>query len=100
MNASKSVVPVQRWYSEDLHQDRREREQACPRVLPGVRNPDLRHLSWSSSVNLWAAGRWHRPTSAVCSTGPSNLVPFGAALVDGLTGYRESGAGVTAEPLV
>ena len=30
----------------------------------------------------------------VRSTGPSNLVPLGAALVDGLTGGRESGAGV------
>jgi hypothetical protein len=39
--------------AEDLHQDRRERGQACARLLPRMRHPALFHLTRSQPAILW-----------------------------------------------
>src|SRR3984893_6589730 len=69
--------------AEDLPQDRGEREQARPRLLPGMRHADLCRRARAAPVNLWIAGRRERPDSSTRPAGASDLVPLGSALVDG-----------------
>ena len=48
--------------SQDLHQNRRKRQQARPRLLPQLRHPDLRRRT-ARHPNLWHP-RGHPQTSA------------------------------------
>src|SRR4051794_785287 len=62
-----------------------------PRFLPGVRHTDLFRCAGTEPVYLRVAGWRDRSARAFCPTGATNLVPFGAALVDGLARGREVG---------
>ena len=50
---------------EDLHQDRRKREQTCAWLLPGVRHADLFRCTRAEPVNLRVAGGRDRPARAI-----------------------------------
>jgi Glutathione-dependent formaldehyde-activating enzyme len=74
---------------EDLHQDRREREQTCAWLLPGVRHADLFRCTRAEPVNLRVVGGRDRPAGTISAAEAAILVPFRTAVVNGFTGDRE-----------
>jgi hypothetical protein len=81
--------------AEDLPQDRGEREQARPRLLPEMRHADLCRRARTQPVNLWIAGRRDRPARSTRPAGASDLVPLGSALVDGSDRLRAHRTAIT-----
>src|SRR6516165_2578412 len=70
------------WNPEDLHQDRRKREQAGAWVLPRMRHTDLFDGPRRQPSVLWPAGGRARPPRRAAPY-KAGLVPLGAPVVDG-----------------